>query len=170
MIDLALKKLARKHLLIIGGTKPQKQKLIDEIISKANLDFFRFPIGMKTIDEYVSFVRKENLYRAWYDKKGKFGSNQLLDFHRDWILENNVLIIMEEIQEMEAGWKMDLLGSYAKEIQNQQKAVKTIRLIITQDTENDLLNNLADSLYVHENEKRTKRQIVDGVFDVIELD
>mgnify|MGYP000577908386 CR=1 FL=1 len=170
MIDLALKKLARKHLLIIGGTKPQRQRQIDILISKANLDFFRFPIGMKTIDEYVSFVRKENLYRAWYDKNGKFGSNQLLDFHRDWILENNVLIIMEEIQEMEEGWKMDLLGSYAKEIQNQQKTVKTIRLIVTQDTENDLLNNLADSLYVHENEKRTKRQIVDGVFEVIELD
>ena len=169
IIDRAVKKLARKHLLIVGGTQPQKQKLIDEIISKANFEFFRFPIGMKTIDEYVSFVRKESLYHPWYSKRGKFGTNQLLDFHRDWISENNSLIIMEELQEMEERWRMDLLGTYTQQIQNQEKAEKTIRLIITQESENNLINKLADALYVDKNEKRTKIQIVEGAFEVIEL-
>lgn len=169
MIEKALKKLVKKHLLIIGGTKTQRQKLIDEIIIKANLEFFRFPIDMRTIDEYVTYIRKVNLYRPWYDKKGKFGTNQILDFHKDWISENNSLVIMEEIQKFEESWKMDLLKTYTQQIQNRQENEKTIRLIITQESEDDLIGKLIATLYVNENEKRTKKQIVDGALEVIEL-
>ncbi len=108
MTEKAIEKLNKKHLLIIGGTNVQRQKLIDEIIKGSNYEFFRFPKQMRTIDDYIDFVRKEKLYQPWYSKKGKFGTNQVLDFHRDWISENNSLVVMEEFQEMEQIWKMDL--------------------------------------------------------------
>ena len=169
MIEIALKKLVKKHLLIVGGSKSQRQKLIDGIISKANLEYYRFPMGMNMIDEYVNYVRKENLYRPSYDKRGKYGTNQILDFHRDWIAANNSLVIMEELQEMEERWKMDLIETYTSQVQNQKKGEKTIRLIITEKSENGLIKKLQEDIFVDVNEKRTKKQVVDGSIEVIDL-
>jgi hypothetical protein len=170
MIDKAILKLSKKHLLIIGGSKTERHDLIDKIINQANLEFFRFPKGMNSIDEYIDFVRKENLYHAWYTQKGKFGSNQLLDFHRDWISENNSLIIMEEVQEMEHRWKIDLLGTYIEQIQNRKKEDKTIRFVISQENEDGLINNLIENVYAVEGERRTKRQIIEGSIELITID
>ena len=162
-------KLYKKHLLIVGGDKTQRQKLIDEIITQANLDFFCFPIGMKTIDKYIDFVRKENMYQAWYSKKGKFGSNQILDFHRDWILENNSLVILREFQEMEQSWKMDIIGTYIEQIENKKKGEKAIKLIISQEDENNLIEDLTREIYIKDGERRTKSQIIEGNIEVIEV-
>ena len=168
--DKIIEKLYKKHLLIVGGNKTQRQKLIDEIITQANLDFFYFPIGMKTIDKYIDFVRKENMYQEWYLKKGKFGSNQILDFHRDWILENNSLVILGEFQEMEQRWKMDIIRTYIEQIENKKKGEKTIKLIISQEDENDLIEDLTREIYVKDGERRTKRQIIEGNLEVIEIE
>lgn len=167
MIEEALRKLSKKHLLILGGTPDQRKDLVGQIISGANRDFFRFPKGMKTIDEYVDFVRKEGLFRPWYEKKGRYGTNQILDFHRDWIAENNALIILEDLDEMEERWKLDLLKTYFREIQNRQKGEKKIGLVITQEEEGGLIQKLADQVYISENDRRNSTQIINGSVEVM---
>lgn len=169
MIEKLIDKLTKKHLFIIGGTDVTRKRLIDDIIKGSNFEFFRFPKQMRTIDEYVDFVRKENLYEPWYSKKGKFGANQVLDFHRDWISENNSLIVMEEFQEMEQRWKMDLLKSYIDPIKNRKKGEKTIRLIISQENEDGLISNLSADIYGNEKDQRTPEQIVKGSIELVEI-
>jgi len=170
MLGKALEKLKRKHLLIIGGQEIQRKKLIDNILKAANFEFFRFPKQMKTIDNYLDFVRRENLYQPWYSKKGKFNDNQVLDFHRDWISENNSLVIMEEFQNMDKRWKMDLLKSYIDEVENRKKGEKTMRLIISQENENELIGNLSNEFYTNENDSRTPEQIIKGSLEIIEVE
>jgi hypothetical protein len=169
MIDKVIKKLNKKHLLIIGGNKIKRQQLIDTIINRANLEFFRLPKGMISIDEYIDAVRKEELYQPWYTKKGKFGCNQILDFHRDWISENNSLVTLEEFQKMEQRWKMEIIRTYLEEIQNRKKGKKTIRLIISQENENGLIDKLAEEIHIKDNERRTKKQIIEGSLEIIEI-
>lgn len=170
MTEKAIEKLNKKHLLIIGGTDVQRQKLIDDIIKGSNYEFFRFPKQMRTIDDYIDFVRKEKLYQPWYSKKGKFGTNQVLDFHRDWISENNSLVVMEEFQEMEQIWKMDLLKSYIDQIKNRKKGEKTIRLIISQENENGLIDDLSTEFYGNEKDQRTPIQIIKGSIELVEIE
>jgi len=79
------------------------------------------------------------------------------------------LVILEEFQDMEESWKLDLLGSYIFEIENRKKGVKVVHLIVSQESENDLIDKLSDEVSVRENERRTKRQIVEGSFEVVEL-
>ena len=169
MIDKIIQTLSKKHLLIIGGTKIDRKNLIDKIINQTNYETFRFPKGMKSIQEYVDFVRKENLYQAWYSKKGKFNINQILDFHWDWIAENNSLVVMEEFKEMEERWKLDLLGTYLDEVEHRKKGQKNIHLIISQDVEEDLIDKLCERIRPQEKERRTKRQIVEGSLEIVEL-
>lgn len=165
----ALNTLQKKHLLIIGGTATQRQQMIDELINQANFECFRFPINMRTIDDYVGFVRKAQLYRPWYEKKGKYGLNQVLDFHRDWIRENNALVVMEEFQQMEEIWKLDLLQTYLAEVENRKKGQKIIHLIISQPHEAGLVDKLCEVIRLKENEKRTERQVVEGSLSIFEM-
>ena len=128
---------------------------------RTNFEVFRFPKGMKKIDEYIEFVRVKKLYEPWYDKKGKFGSNQILDFHRDWISDNHSLVVMEELGGMEERWKIDLLKSYISEVVKRKKNQKVIHLIISQENENDLLSKIENEIWGTENDRRTKKQIVE---------
>jgi len=124
---------------------------------------------MKTIDEYIEFVRTKKLYEPWYNKKGKFGSNQILDFHRDWISDNHSLIIMEEFENMEERWKIDLLKSYIDEIATRKKNQRVIHLIISQENNNELLDKIEKEIWASENDKRIKKQIVEGSLEIIEM-
>lgn len=169
MIDEIVKKLNKKHLLIVGGNKEERQKIVNKIIIRANLQFFSFPKNRSSIVEYVDFVRKENLYQAWYSKKGKFGINQMLDFHWDWISENNSLVVLEEFQQMEQSWKIDLIRIYIEQLENRKKGDNLIRLIVSQENEENLIENLAAQIYVKDNERRTKRQVIEGSVEVVEL-
>jgi len=169
MIEKIISTLKKKHLVILGKTEIDRTNLINQIIPLVNYETYRFPKSMKTIDDYVDAVRNKKLFEPWYSKKGKFGTNQILDFHRDWISENNSLVIMEEFQGMEVRWKLDILRSYLDEVAFRQKDQKVIHLIITQESENDLLNNLSEQIGIPDNDRRTKRQIVDGGFELIEL-
>jgi len=169
MVDKIINILSKKHVLIYGKSEVDRKSFIDQIIEKTNFETFRFPKGMKSIDEYIEFVRTNKLYEPWYAKKGKFGSNQILDFHRDWITENHSLIILEEFQNMEERWKLDLLKSYLEEVAFRKKGQKIIHLIISQENQNGLLNLLDKVFGIPENEKRTKRQIIDGSLEIIEI-
>jgi len=169
MIETLKLILKKKHLLIIGKFETERSRLISELILQTNFETFRFPKGMNSIDEYITFVRKKKLFTPWYSKKGKFGSNQILDFHRDWISENNSLVVFEEFQDMEERWKLDLLDSYLSEVENRKKGQKIIHLIISQEKEDGLIDKLSKSARLLENERRTKRQIIEGSLEIIEL-
>jgi len=169
LVEIAKNKLNKKHLLIIGNSEIKRSKLITQIIEQTNFETFRFPKGIKSIDEYIEFVRTKKLYEPWYTKKGKFGSNQILDFHRDWISDNNSLIIIEELENMEERWKVDLLKSYLNEIAIRKKGQKVIHLIISQESENNLLQKLEEEIWIPKNDKRTKRQIIEGSLEKIEI-
>ncbi len=164
-----IKILQKKHLLIIGGSAKERHNLISEIITKVNFETFRFPKKMKLLDEYIQHIRKEKLYNSWYTQKGNFGTNQMLDFHWDWVSDSNSLVIIEEYQQMEERWKLELIRIYLQIIDDRKKGQKTIHLIITQQNEDDLMNKLSENVYIRENERRNKRQVVEGSLKVINL-
>ena len=169
MINNALTILKRKHLIIVGKSEIDRTAFINQIISRVDYSTFRFPKGIKTLYDYIDFVRANKLYEAWYSKKGKFRTNQILDFHRDWISESkNSLIIMEEFQEMEQGWNLDILRSYMDEIAFRTKNQKAIHLIITLESENNLLENLSKAIG-QPDDNRTQQQIVNGAFELLDL-
>jgi hypothetical protein len=97
--------LNTKHLLIVGKSEIERKVFISEIIKNANFETFRFPSKMKSFDEYHNFIKTHRLYSPWYEAKS-YNENQILDFHWDWISQNNSLIIMEEIDLMENIWKI----------------------------------------------------------------
>ncbi len=169
MIAKALKILDKKQLLIIGKTKNERARFVTKIIEPTFYETYRFPTGMNTIDEYLTFVRKHNLYDPWYTKKGNFSFAQIMDFHWDWIQENHVLIVMEELDEMEERWKLDLLRTYLEVVENRQKNQKLIHLLFTQESENGLVNKLAEIIRSDNPSNRTNRQIVEGSLKILEL-
>lgn len=168
-IQIVIEKLNKKHLLIIGNNETERSELITQIIQQTNFETFRFPKNMKSIDEYIEFVRTKKLYEPWYSKKGKFGSNQILDFHRDWISDNHSLVILEEIENMEERWKLDLLKPYLNEVATRKKRQKVIHLILSQESENNLLQNLEEEIWIPENDNRSKKQIIEGSLEIIEI-
>jgi hypothetical protein len=168
MIKKALHKISKKQLLVVGGDESHRKVFVDQIIQELNLDYFRFPKALTTIDDYIDFVRKEDLYKPWYKKKGKFNTNQILDFHRDWIDDNNSLIVLEELDGMELNWKIDLIKAYIEPIANRKKGEKTIRLIVTQEEENNILTEIEKELFYTE-DNRTRQQIINNCIEVINL-
>jgi len=161
--------LNKKHLLIIGKSQLERQNFISGIIRNVNFETFRFPPNMRLFDQYYDFVKKEKLYKPWYNAK-TYNGNQILDFHWDWISENNSLIIMEEFELMEENWKIELLRIYLNEIENQKKSEKKIHLIISQENENGLTEKLSKVIDFRENERRTKKQIVEQNLEIISIE
>jgi hypothetical protein len=170
MIEKTKNILNKKHLLIVGKSESERQSLINKIIETTNFEPFRFPKNMKSIYDYIDFIKKEKLYKPWYQKKGNFNTNQILDFHWDWISDNNnSLIIMEEFDSMEEIWKIELLRIYLNEIENRKKGEKNIHLIISQERENELIEKLSKVISMRENERRTEKQIVEQNLELIEI-
>ena len=169
MIEELISMLNRKHLIILGKTEQDRAKLIDAEISRVDYESYRFPKGVKKLEDYVDFVRAKKLYNPWYTKKGRFGINQVMDFHSDWISANNSLVVLEEFQDMEEVWKLSIMRSYLDQVAFRKKNQKVIHLVITLQKENDLLSKLSEKIGVPDSDNRTTRQIVDGGFELIEL-
>ena len=165
----ALDNLRKKHLFIIGGTAKERKQYITEIIENSNYETFRFPSGMQTLYDYLDFVRKKNLYTAWYEKKGKHGTNQVLEFHRDWLRDNKSLVVLEEIQHFEDNWKVELIRYYIDAVAIRKKGDTNIHLIISQEEERDLLEKLSHKISFPENYNRTRSQIVESAIKVIDI-
>ena len=168
MIEKAIHILNIKHLLITGKSETERRKFINDLIVGVNFEVFRFPSNMKLFDEYYEFIKKEKLYKPWYDAKS-YNGNQILDFHWDWITENNSLIIMEEFGQMEERWRIELLRIYLNEIENRKKGEKKIHLIISQESENGLTEKLAKVIDTRENERRTEKQVVLQNLEIINI-
>ncbi len=168
MIEKVKTILKKKHLLIIGKTENERCKFINELIQHVNLETFRFPSKMKVFSEYYDYIKKEQLYRPWYEAK-KYNGNQILEFHYDWLSENNSLIIMEEFESMEESWRLELLRIYISEIDTCKKNNKRIHLIISQKEEGELIEKLSKVIHIRENERRTQRQIIEQNLKIIDL-
>ena len=168
MIEKAQNILNRKHLLIIGKSEIERRNFINDLIVGLNFEVFRFPSNMKLFDEYYDFIKKEKLYEPWYKAKS-YNGNQILDFHWDWVSESNSLVIMEEFEQMEESWRIELLRIYLNEIENRKKGEKKIHLIISQESENELTEKLAKVIDARENEGRTERQVVGQNLEIITI-
>jgi len=168
MIEKAKNTLTRKHLLIIGKSELERRRFINQLVTSMNLEVFRFPSHMKEFNEYYNFVKKEQLYIGRHNAKG-YNGNQILDFHWDWISENNSLIIMEEFQWMEEPWRTELLRIYLNETDGHKKEQKKIHLILSQESENGLIEKLSHVVDGRENDRRTKTQIVEQNLELIDI-
>ncbi|MFY7669526.1 hypothetical protein ACOSP6_00425 [Tenacibaculum sp. MEBiC06402] len=168
MIEKVKNILNKKHLLIIGKSEKDRHKFINNLITDVNFETFRFPSKMKSFDDYFDFIKKEKLYKPWYKAKS-YNINQILDFHWDWISENNSLIIMEEFEQMEERWRIELMRIYINEIENRKKGEKKIHLIISQENENRLIEKVSKVIPTRTNERRTNYQIVQQNLETINI-
>ncbi len=168
MIEKTKDILNKKHLLIIGKSEIERRNFINDLIIGLNFEVFRFPSNMKLFEEYYDYIKKEKLYEPWYNAKS-YNGNQILDFHWDWISENNALIVMEEFEQMEEIWRIELLRIYLNEIENRKKGEKKIHLIISQESENGLIEKLAKVIDIRENERRTEKQVVQQNLEIINI-
>ncbi|MEM6297538.1 MAG: hypothetical protein AAF740_02510 [Bacteroidota bacterium] len=154
--------------MIIGKTEIERREFINALIRDINFECFRFPPNMKSFNEYCDFIKQKKLYKPWYKAKS-YNINQVLDFHWDWISENNPLIIMEEFGQMEERWQIELLRIYLNKVENRKKGEKKVHLIISQESENGLIEKLAKVISKRENERRTEKQIVEQNLEVIDI-
>jgi hypothetical protein len=168
MKDKIISILRKKHLLIVGKSEIERRNFVTSIIENANFETFRFPSKMKIFDEYYDFIKKEQLYKPWYEAKS-YNGNQILDFHRDWIDENNSLLVLEELDFMVESVKIELLKSFLNPTENRKKGEDKIKVILSQSSENGLIDNLSNVINMKEDEKRTRRQIVEQNILLINL-
>lgn len=99
----------KKHILIVGKTKIERHKILNQILANSNLELCRFPVSMKSFSDYLDVVQSKKLFSPFYETKGKYNLNQILDFHIDWIAENNCLFVFEEFQELEGKFGLEIL-------------------------------------------------------------
>jgi hypothetical protein len=123
---------------------------------------------MKLFEDYYNFIKKERLYIPSYEAKS-YNTNQIFDFHIDWFYENNSLLVIEEFDFMEESWKLELLRLFIKEIENRRKYERKIKVVISQQSENGLIDKLANVIYIKEGEKRTRKQIVEQSIKLIDI-
>lgn len=168
MKDEIIKILNKKHLLIVGKSEIERRNFVSCIIENANYETFRFPSKMTLFGEYCDFIKKEQLFKPSYEAKS-YNTNQILDFHRDWIAENNSLLVLEEFDFMEERWKIELLRIFLNEKENCKKGVDKIKVILSQDSENGLFDKLSNVINSKEYEKRTNRQIIEQNLELINI-
>lgn len=168
MIEKAKNLLKKKHLLIVGKSEIERRQFINDLIIAVNFEVFRSPPKMKSIYDYRDFIKQEKLYEPWYKAK-RYSVDQILDFHMDWIAENNSLVIMEEFEHMEESWRIELVRIYLNQIENRKKGEKKIHLVISQENENGLMEQLAKRIHLGDKERRTERQIIEQNLALIDL-
>lgn len=169
IIKNAVRKIKSNHLIIALGTKDQQQQFVQDVIRQTNYATHVPRQPIRTINDYVEFIRDHELYQAWYHSKKKFNSNQLLDFHRDWLIDNNSLLVLEAFHELEDRWKVDLIQGFIEAQQHGNS--KNTRAIITLDQLGDWYDMLFDiNWFKRKKDKRTNQQIVMGGLEIIYLD
>lgn len=154
--------------MIVGKTEIERRLFVTEVIENANYETYRFPPKMRLSDEYLEFVVKNKLYVPFY-KARKYNLNQIIEFHEDWLEQNNSLLVLEEIDYMEKEWKIDLLKTLISLNDSRSKNAKTIRVIFSQDDENDLVELLSDTVKLSEDENRSPRQVIEQNLQVLSI-
>jgi hypothetical protein len=167
----------KKHLLIVGKSKTERRTFLNNIISATDKIIYRFPADIRTFDEYIEQVRILFPFIPinWHEQNPKkWTRNQVWDFHLDWTNNSHsILIIIEEFGSMDESWKLEILRAYIMKsyYDEKKKAYKSsFQLIITQEQEENIINQLSEMVSLNEGERRTGIQMVLGKLKVIDLE
>ena len=155
----------KKNILIIGKSEIKRHKLMNKIISNSNLEIIKFPKAMKSVSEYFETIQKKHLFKSYYQINGKYNSNQVFDFHIDWIAENKVLLVFEDFHEMENAWKLEILKMIFNNLEQNKKT--GARLLFSMDEEKGIFDKLSE--IIDENEYKTSNQIIESNLEIFEL-
>ena len=118
---------------------------------------------MKSFGEYIDTIEKKKLFEPYFESNGKYNSNQILDFHIDWIAENNCLFVLEEFQNMNDNWNNEILRILINNLETNNKSAT--KFILTIDNETKLINNLKEIVDV--TNYKTKDQVVESNLQII---
>lgn len=169
MVTKAINLLFKKHVLIVGKSETERRSFINDLLSKVNMETFRSSLYMENIDDYINFIKRNKMYAPFYEAKS-YSSDQILDFHWSWIAETHgVLVILEEFDRMEQIWKLQILKDYIQAVENRTKGQQVIKLIVSQQEENELLKELETIIDVTETDRRTKSQALLQSLAVVDL-
>ncbi|MDH7447626.1 hypothetical protein [Aquimarina sp. 2201CG14-23] len=178
MIEDAKKILHRnKHLLIVGESEADRRKFISDLI--VNRAANRTPRGITTLKEYAKFIKKTKMHKPDYKTAAypPFPDLRLVYSHHSWIKEkeNEVLIIIDELDQInpkEVGYVERTIKFLIKRSDALKKGEKSIQIIVSQGTENDLIDRLAkrDNVYGEKDKHgRTNKQIIEQNLKIIDI-
>jgi hypothetical protein len=99
----------QKHILIVGKTEMERQKSLAHILKYSDLKCIRFPTSMKSFSDYLNIIQSKKLFFPFYETKRKYNLNRILDFHIDWISDNNCLFVFKEFQKVEDKFSLEIM-------------------------------------------------------------
>ena len=155
----------QKHILIVGKTQIERYKSLNQILANCNLELIKFPVSMKSFPDYLNIVQSKKLFSSFYESKGKYNLNQILDFHIDWIADNNCLFVFEEFQNIKDGFGLEIMRIMINNLEANHKSAT--KIIMTLEDETELINNLYE--IVNETKYKTKVQVLESNLQVITL-
>jgi len=153
-----------KHILIAGKTEKERYSSLNQILENNNLELIRFPKSMRSLSDYINVVQAKKLFTPFYETRGKYNANQILDFHMDWIAENNCLFIFEEFQFVDDKFRLEILRIMINNLETNHQGTK---LIVTLENEMSLIKCLGE--IVDETEYKTKVQVVQSNIQISTL-
>lgn len=172
-----MKSVHNKHILVVGKTPLERHEFVEGFILESNKEIYRLKSNLKSFEEYIENVRYSFPFipSNWSEQNPKkWTLNQVWDFHLDWTHDTKgILIIIEEFGKMEEKWKTEIIRdfimtSYYQEEPN--KNYSNFQVIISMDSESNLIEQITSSIGLLENEKRNEHQILKGKLTVIDLD
>lgn len=157
---------SKKHVLIYGKSKHDRHDFLKKILEKENSPKIFFPNSLTDISDYVNFVQSKRLFQPFYEQKKTYNANQILDFHRDWIAENNYIFVFEEIQNIEIEWMLELFRIFINTLEQYPK--EATKIFATMEDPFDFLKNLNKN--IAETSYKTREQVFQSNLEVINLD
>ena len=154
-----------KNILIFGKSEEERHLFLEKILLFSNLETVKFPKGIENISDYIDTIRKKKLFTPNNELNPKYNSNQLLDFHIDWIAENKCLLIFEEFQKMEKKWKLEILRILLENFEKNKKSAS--KFIITIDDENGIIDEILK--IINATKFKTQNQIIESNLEIIEI-
>jgi hypothetical protein len=155
----------KKHILISGKTQEARHTMLNHILSFSNHEIFRFPASMRSFHDYLKFVQSKNLFFPFYETKGKYNLNQILDFHMDWIKENNCIFVFEEFQKADKKFGTEILRIMINTLEMHKKSA--VKIILSAEDETEWIDILNDM--VNETGYKTKSEVVADNLQIISI-
>jgi len=155
----------QKHILIVGKTEMERRKWLAYILGNCDIECVVFPKSMSSFSDYLNVIRSEKLFSPFYESKGKYNLNQILDFHIDWIPDNNCVFVFEDFHKVEDKFSLEIMRLMINNLETNRKSA--VKIIITLEDETELINNLNG--IVNETKYKTKTQVVESNLQIIVL-
>lgn len=155
----------QKHILIVGKTEMERRKRLAYILGNCDIEYVVFPKSMRSFSDYLNVIRSEKLFSPFYESKGKYNLNQILDFHIDWISDNNCVFVFEDFHKVEDKFSLEIMRLMINNLETNRKSA--VKIIITLEDETELINNLNG--IVNETKYKTKTQVVESNLQIIVL-